>query len=118
MTMEKHSIYCATGVVLLTLFTLPQTAMAGTDKATDKTTAAENVTAKKELLLQKTAENKTGAAGPAGMQGEAGVAGGSSEVRNWAAIDTNKDYSIQPEEMEKYLTGSWAAQKKSVQKAK
>jgi hypothetical protein len=30
-----------------------------------------------------------------------------SAVRNWNAIDTNKDHSISPEEMEKFLTGVW-----------
>jgi hypothetical protein len=117
--MQKHSLLCATGVALLTLFALPQASMAGTDKAADKTTATDNMTAKKELLLQKTAESKPGAAGPTGLQGEAGAAGSSTGVRNWVAIDTNNDHSIQPEEMEKYLADSWAAQKKkAAQKAK
>lgn len=34
------------------------------------------------------------------------------ETRDWAAIDTNKDNLISPDEMEKYLEASWAAQKK------
>jgi hypothetical protein len=114
--MEKRSLYCVTGLALLTTFALPQVTMAGTDKAEGKaTTATDSATYKKAQLLQQTAEAKPGAAGPAGAQGEAGAAGGAMEVRNWAAIDTNKDHSIQPEEMEKYLTDSWAAQKKTAQ---
>jgi hypothetical protein len=34
------------------------------------------------------------------------------ETRDWAAIDTNRDNLISPEEMEKYLEASWAARKK------
>lgn len=34
------------------------------------------------------------------------------ETRDWAAIDTNRDNLISPDEMEKYLEASWAAQKK------
>ncbi len=33
-------------------------------------------------------------------------------VRDWNAIDTNKDHSISPEEMEKFLTGVWNAKSK------
>lgn len=34
------------------------------------------------------------------------------EVRDWARIDTNRDNLISPDEMQKYLEESWAAQKK------
>ena len=34
-------------------------------------------------------------------------------VRNWAAIDTDKDHSISPEEMQKFLTEQWSAKGKS-----
>lgn len=34
------------------------------------------------------------------------------EVRDWARIDTNRDNLISPDEMQKYLQESWAAQKK------
>jgi hypothetical protein len=30
------------------------------------------------------------------------------EVRDWAAIDSNKDGYIEPNEMEKYLQAKWA----------
>jgi hypothetical protein len=33
-------------------------------------------------------------------------------IRDWAAIDTNKDGLISPDEMEKHLQEQWAAQKK------
>lgn len=33
-------------------------------------------------------------------------------VRDWAAIDTDKDNSISPEEMQKFLTEEWAAKGK------
>ncbi|HZP87983.1 MAG TPA: hypothetical protein VFB54_14295 [Burkholderiales bacterium] len=34
---------------------------------------------------------------------------GSVEVRDWAAIDTNKDNLISPDEMQKYLESRWNA---------
>lgn len=117
--MRKHAISCVIGLALLTTFALPQAAMAGTDKSTEKNMAADAAASKKTQLLQQQAESKSGLAGPNGLKGEAGLAGANAtEVRNWAAIDTNKDHSIQPEEMEKYLTESWAAQKKAAPKAK
>lgn len=33
------------------------------------------------------------------------------EVRDWAAVDTNNDGSISPEEMEKFLKDTWAKKK-------
>lgn len=39
----------------------------------------------------------------AGTKVENGV-----EVRDWSAIDLNKDHSISPEEMEKFLKEQWA----------
>ena len=33
------------------------------------------------------------------------------ETRDWAKIDTNRDHLISPDEMQKYLEESWAAQK-------
>lgn len=33
------------------------------------------------------------------------------EVRDWQAIDVNKDGSISPEEMEKFLQDTWAKNK-------
>jgi hypothetical protein len=33
------------------------------------------------------------------------------EVRDWQAIDVNKDGSISPEEMEKFLQDTWATNK-------
>jgi hypothetical protein len=110
--MRKDVIFGMTGLVLFTTFALPLAAIAATDKSTEKNIATDT-TAKKAQLLS---ESKTGMAGPNGVKGEAGTS--STEVRNWAAIDTNKDHSIQPEEMEKYLTESWAAQKKAATKAK
>ncbi len=37
----------------------------------------------------------------------------SPTVRDWSAIDTDKDHSISPEEMQKFLTGVWRAKEKS-----
>lgn len=34
------------------------------------------------------------------------------ETRDWAAIDTNRDHLISPDEMQKYLEDSWASRKK------
>lgn len=34
-------------------------------------------------------------------------------VRDWSAIDTDKDHLISPEEMQKFLTGVWSAKQKS-----
>jgi hypothetical protein len=41
-----------------------------------------------------------------------GAAGSKPETRDWAAIDSNGDNLISPDEMQKYLDASWAAQKK------
>ena len=118
--MEKRTMYSVAGLALLTAFALPQAAFAGADHGANKATATENTAAKKaQVLQQQAADAKSGVAGPSGMKGESGTASANStEVRNWAAIDTNKDHSIQAEEMERYLADSWAAQKKAVQKAK
>lgn len=37
----------------------------------------------------------------------------SGAVRDWSAIDTDKDHSISPEEMQKYLDGVWSSKGKS-----
>jgi hypothetical protein len=37
---------------------------------------------------------------------------GRPETRDWAAIDSNGDHLVSPDEMQKYLEASWAAQKK------
>lgn len=34
------------------------------------------------------------------------------ETRDWAAIDSNRDNLVSPDEMQTYLEASWAAQKK------
>jgi hypothetical protein len=34
-----------------------------------------------------------------------------TEVRDWQAIDGNKDHLISPEEMEKFLQATWAKNK-------
>jgi hypothetical protein len=36
---------------------------------------------------------------------------GDNSVRNWALIDTDKDNSISPDEMQKFLEKGWAATK-------
>jgi hypothetical protein len=41
-----------------------------------------------------------------------GAAANKPETRDWAAIDSNGDNLISPDEMQKYLDASWAAQKK------
>jgi hypothetical protein len=127
--MEKHAISCAAGLALLTIPVMLTTANATaattttattvTEKAPEKNTTTHSTTHKKTQLLQQQAEIQTGAKGSAGMAGELGSKGNqSTELRDWAAIDTNKDHYIQPEEMEKYLNESWAAQKKAAAKAK
>ena len=42
----------------------------------------------------------------------AAVGAARPQTRDWAAIDTDKDNLISPDEMQKYLDGSWAAAKK------
>jgi hypothetical protein len=37
----------------------------------------------------------------------------SDGVRDWSAIDTDKDHSISPDEMQKFLTEIWNAKGKS-----
>ena len=41
-----------------------------------------------------------------------GAAANKPETRDWLAIDGNGDHLISPDEMQKYLEASWAAQKK------
>jgi hypothetical protein len=41
-----------------------------------------------------------------------GAANNRPETRDWAAIDSNGDHLVSPDEMQKYLEASWAAQKK------
>jgi hypothetical protein len=119
MQMEKHALFCAAGLALLTITVVPTTATAGNDKALEHKPAEQSKTYKKAHLLEQQADAKAGAKGATGMAGELGAGGNqSTEVRDWTAIDTNKDHYIQPVEMEKYLNESWASQKKAAQKAK
>jgi hypothetical protein len=114
--MKCRSTAYIAGLALLTISVQPQVVLAGNDKPAEKYAPADANTFKKAPLMQQQAE---GAKGAAGVKGEIGAAGSeASEIRNWAAIDTNKDHYIQPEEMEKFLTDAWAAQKKAGAKAK
>jgi hypothetical protein len=116
MQMKLHSASYIVGLALLTISVQPQVVLAGNDKAVEKYTPADANTFKKAPLVQQQA---VGAKGADGTKGEMGVSGTeATESRNWAAIDTNKDHYIQPEEMEKYLNDAWAAQKKAGQKTK
>jgi hypothetical protein len=117
--MKLHTATTIAGLALLTIAVQPVVATAGNDKAAEKNIATDSMTMKKAPLMQKQAEGTSGAKGVSGAAGEKGSAGIiSAETRDWVAIDSNKDHYIQPEEMEKYLTDSWAAQKKAAQKAK
>jgi hypothetical protein len=117
--MKLHTTTTIAGLALLTIAVQPLMATAGNDKAAEKNIPADSVTLKKAPLMQQQAEGASGAKGVSGAAGDMGTAGASStETRNWTAIDSNKDHYIQPEEMEKYLTDSWAAQKKAAQKTK
>ncbi len=118
--MGKRSLFNVAGLALLTVFALPQTSMAGTDKSLDKNVTTDVSASKKAQLLKAPAsEEKSGAAGPSGAKGESGASGTQPlEIRNWAAIDTNKNHSIEAEEMEKFLNDHWATQKKAAAKAK
>lgn len=77
-------------------------------KPTAKTEAAKKhskqSTSDRQVAKQLTA---TGA-GTAAL----GAAANKPETRDWAAIDSNGDSLISPDEMQKYLEASWAAQKK------
>ncbi len=53
-------------------------------------------------------ENETSGHAPSGT-GARGARG----VRDWAAIDADRDNSISPEEMQKFLEKEWAGTKKS-----
>jgi hypothetical protein len=44
--------------------------------------------------------------------GTATLGAAKPETRDWAKIDTYRDRLISPDEMQKYLEESWAAQKK------
>lgn len=41
-----------------------------------------------------------------------GAVANKPETRDWAAIDGNGDHQISPDEMQKFLDATWAAQKK------
>ena len=45
--------------------------------------------------------------------GQAAIRPGAAGVRDWATIDENRDNSISPDEMQKFLEKSWADGKKS-----
>lgn len=53
------------------------------------------------------------ATGKKSSSNDAPSASGENTVRNWTAIDTNRDHSISPDEMQKFLEQGWADTKKS-----
>lgn len=77
------------------------TALAGENDVMANTQTATNETAAKERSDHST--NKKAIVMEVKEQLKA------ADVRDWSAIDTNKDHSISPEEMQKYLNGVWAA---------
>lgn len=52
------------------------------------------------------------AASGGAVTGHLGAQRPDPETRDWAAIDTNRDHLISPDEMQKYLEASWASRKK------
>ncbi len=48
-----------------------------------------------------------------GSSGDAASASAVNTVRNWTTIDTNRDNSISPDEMQKFLDNEWANKKKT-----
>lgn len=88
-------------------------AVAGDKPMADKVATAATTTTTAQAAM----------AAPAAATGKSMVAGTSSTaaqgaraapaVRDWSAIDTQRDNLITPEEMEKFLQETWAANKKS-----
>lgn len=93
--------------VAAALALLAPATMAQEKKAADNPAAATSE-AKKAQGASSAADRPA-----AGQQVAAAAPGaGSGAVRDWAAIDTNKDNLISPDEMQKYLEAEWKAQKK------
>jgi actin-related protein len=80
-------------LVFLAALASPVAVIAGEGKST--TEQSNHVTNKKAVAMEAKEEKVSGA------------------VRNWSAIDTDKDHSISPDEMQKYLTEIWNAKGKS-----
>jgi hypothetical protein len=78
----------------------PATAPAATSD--EKTGAGTTVTQSPTHPAAK--DNETASRTPSGR--------GAKGVRDWAAIDTDRDNSISPEEMQKFLEKGWADTKK------
>lgn len=87
------------------------------------TTAQESpshpATAAATTSVDKTAEGTTAIQSPThpaaksnGSPGPSANGMGNDSVRNWAAIDADKDHSISPDEMQKFLEKEWADKKK------
>jgi hypothetical protein len=66
------------------------------DEGKSTTEQSNHVTNKKAVAMEAKEEKVSGSA-----------------VRDWSAIDTNKDHSVSPEEMQKFLTEVWASKGKS-----
>jgi hypothetical protein len=93
--------YLSAAVVVSTLYGAGNIAKAQATDASNKFSAANTIANAKDGKMQKMEIKEQMAARAA-----------AGEVRDWNAIDVNKDNSISPEEMETYLKKVWAAKKK------
>ena len=94
-----------TAVVMAAALALTAPWAVAEEKKADKPAKAHSKqsTSDRQVAKQLTATGAGTAALGAANQGQ---------TRDWAKIDSNRDNLISPEEMEKYLQESWAAQKK------
>lgn len=101
-----------TVLVALTAFTLSAAAAAAQDKGDAAKDKAAQMNPTPAHSTTSTSDRQ--AAKKLVATGAATVALGASRAptRDWAAIDSNKDNLISPDEMRAYLEQSWAAQKK------
>ena len=102
--MEYQMIANTKQLLLIAALVGPTAALAGDNDVLANAQTAANETAVKERSDHST--NKKAIVMEAKEQLRA------ADVRDWSAIDTNKDHLISPEEMEKYLSGVWAAKPK------
>jgi hypothetical protein len=98
---------------LLSVAALAQTPAATDSRAAPKK-AGEKAAAQKPKPagMSDRAIAKQGGPVTVGVSSSANTAANAPTVRDWAAIDINKDNLIGPDEMEQWLQAQWAAAKK------
>ena len=91
---------------------VPLSVQAGASEILSKQKEAEMKANEKKAQHKEGSNHATNKKAGLMEEKEAMAKGPVGEVRDWAAIDTDKDHSISSDEMEKYLQETWAKQAK------